>query len=422
MMRFLSPTATPRHPRWAAVPDQEWFDWKWQMANRLHKACDLNELIQLTGEETRALEADHLFRVDITPFFASLIDPTDASCPVRQQIVPKERELERFLGSEADAVAEVEKEPVRGVIHKYPDRLIMMLTSECATYCRYCARSRFVGDHTKTYGSRDHDKQLDYVRRNPQVRDVLLTGGDPLVVASSRLEYILAQLREMPHVEIVRIGTRAPVFNPFCITDSLCSMLEKYHPVWMNIHVNHPKELTPELRAACHRLSKAGVPLGNQSVLLAGINDSVEIQRQLCRELVRMRVRPYYLYQCDSVNGAGHFRTPVAKGIEIMEGLRGHTTGFAVPTYVIDSPDGGGKIPVSPNYLLSMSPERVVLRNFAGSVSVYQGPTMAAHPAAAAVSDGEQATVSDLLSRPLRAQPTAHRPQDQNLVQLRRQT
>lgn len=390
---------TPRHPRWRDIPDSTWRNWKWQMANRVHRLSDLAELIQLTPEETRALEADHLFRVDITPFFASLLDPGDPACPIRQQVVPRHRELTGFAGSEVDATDEDDRQPVRGVIHKYPDRLILLLTSECATYCRYCARSRFVGDQDKTFSTRDHDAQLDYVRRTPQVRDVLLTGGDPLVVSQSRLEYMISKLREIPHVEIIRLGSRAPVFNPFCVTDSLCEMLARYHPIWMNIHVNHPKELTPELAAACDRLSRAGVPLGNQSVLLAGVNDSVEIQRKLCRELVRMRVRPYYLYQCDSVRGAGHFRTPVAKGIEIIEGLRGHTTGFAVPTYVIDSPDGGGKIPIAPNYLLSMSPDRVVLRNFAGAITVYQGPTEPADLPAPRTSTAAT-SVSDLLSRP----------------------
>jgi lysine 2,3-aminomutase len=367
--------SSSRHPRWAELPDEKWCDWKWQMANRLHRLSDLNEIIRLTPEETKALESDHLFRVDITPFFASLIDPVDPACPVRQQVVPRAAEAEAFQGREEDSTSEELKEPVRGVVHKYPDRLIMILTSECASYCRYCTRSRFVGDRTKGYSNRDYEAQLDYVRKNPQVRDVLLTGGDPMVLASYRIEHLLAELRAIPHVEIIRIGTRAPVFNPFCITQDFCDMLEKYHPVWMNLHINHPRELTPELKAACSRLLKAGVPLGNQSVLLAGVNDSVAIQRKLCTELVRMRVRPYYLYQCDSVKGAGHFRTDIRKGLEIMEGLRGHITGFAVPTYVVDSPAGGGKVPVMPNYLMSLSENRAVLRNFRGEISVYTGPT-----------------------------------------------
>lgn len=363
-----------RHPRWRDVPDSDWENWRWQMSNRLHRLSDLAEIMELTEAERGALEADHLFRVDVTPYFASLIDSNDPRCPVRQQVIPQRQELVGFLGSEPDSTAEEDKEPVRGIVHKYPDRLIMLLTSECASYCRYCTRSRFVGNPSKNYSSNEHEAQLDYVRSHPEVRDVLLTGGDPLVLAPQRLGRLIAALRDIPHVEIVRIGTRAVVFNPFVVTDELCEMLSRHHPIWLNIHVNHPKEITPELAAACDRLLRAGVPVGNQSVLLAGVNDSVEIQQELCKKLIQIRVRPYYLYQCDSVKGAGHFRTPVAKGIEIMEGLRGHITGFAVPTYVIDSPNGGGKIPVAPNYLLSMSPDRVVLRNFRGDLSVYTGP------------------------------------------------
>lgn len=377
---ILLSEASPRHPRWADVPDEKWSDWKWQMANRLHHLSDLKELLRLSSSETAAITAGGLLRTDITPYFASLIDPDDPNCPIRKQVVPTDLELVAFDGSAPDGTSEVEREPVRGIVRKYPDRLVMFLTSECASYCRYCARSRFVGDRSKNYSDRDHERQLDYVRQNPEIRDVLLTGGDPFIVAPYRLESLLARLRQIPHVEIVRFSSRVPVFNPFCITDEFCQMLERYHPIWVNIHTNHPKELTPELRAACNRLSKAGVPLGNQAVLLKGINDSVEIQRKHCQELVRMRVRPYYLYQCDSVNGAGHFRTSVAKGLEIMEGLRGHTTGFAVPTYVIDSPSGGGKIPVAPNYLLTMSPTRVALRNYAGDITVYDGPSDQRHP------------------------------------------
>jgi lysine 2,3-aminomutase len=251
----------------------------------------------------------------------------------------------------------------------------MLVTTQCASYCRYCTRSRIVGDSAMTFSKTDFELQLDYLRQTPQVRDVLLSGGDPLVLAPRILEYILASLREIEHIEIIRIGSRVPVFLPQRITDELCDMLSKYHPLWMNIHVNHPKEITPELSIALDKLSRAGIPLGNQSVLLAGVNDSVDIQRELVHKLVKNRVRPYYLYQCDLVKGAGHFRTTVAKGIEIMEGLRGHTSGYAVPTYVVDAPGGGGKIPVMPNYLISQAPGKVVLRNYEGYITAYDEPT-----------------------------------------------
>jgi lysine 2,3-aminomutase len=247
----------------------------------------------------------------------------------------------------------------------------MLVTTQCASYCRYCTRSRIVGDSSATFSKAEFEMQLDYLRRTPQVRDVLLSGGDPLTVSPRILDYLLGELRKIDHIEIVRIGSRVPVFLPQRITDELCETLAKYHPLWLNIHVNHSKEITPELYRACDMLSRAGVPLGNQSVLLAGVNDSVHIQRELVQQLVQMRVRPYYLYQCDLVEGAGHFRTSVSKGIEIIEGLRGHTSGYAVPHYIIDAPGGGGKIPVSPQYLISQAPGKVVLRNYEGFITTY---------------------------------------------------
>jgi lysine 2,3-aminomutase len=251
----------------------------------------------------------------------------------------------------------------------------MLVTTQCASYCRYCTRARIVGDPSAQFSRHEFDLQIDYLKRTPQVRDVLLSGGDPLVLAPKILEEILTRLREIPHIEIVRIGSRVPVFMPQRITNDLCDMLQKFHPLWMNIHVNHSNEITKELAEATDKLTRAGIPLGNQTVLLAGVNDNVHIQRQLVQDLVRIRVRPYYLYQCDLVHGAGHFRTAVAKGIEIMEGLRGHTSGFAVPQYMIDAPGGGGKIPVMPNYLISMSDHKIILRNFEGYITTYEEPT-----------------------------------------------
>jgi lysine 2,3-aminomutase len=250
----------------------------------------------------------------------------------------------------------------------------MLVTTQCASYCRYCTRSRIVGDPTQTFSRTEFDAQIEYIEKTPQIRDVLLSGGDPMVLAPKLLDMILSRLRAIPHVEIVRIGSRVPVFLPMRVNDQFCEMVSKYHPLWLNIHVNHPKEITPELAAAADRLTRAGVPLGNQSVLLAGVNDSVRIQRKLVQELVKIRVRPYYLYQCDLVQGSGHFRTSVSKGIEIIEGLRGHTSGYAVPVYMIDAPGGGGKIPVQPNYVLSQAPGKVVLRNFEGFITTYSEP------------------------------------------------
>ena len=273
-----------------------------------------------------------------------------------------------------DSLAEDRHSPVPGLVHRYPDRVLMLVTTQCASYCRYCTRSRIVGDPTQNFNRKDHEAQLDYLRRTPQVRDVLISGGDGLTLAPKLFESILRGLREIPHIEIIRIGSRVPVFLPQRIDDELCAMLEKYHPLWINLHFNHPNEITPEVSRAVDKLTKAGLPVGNQSVLLAGVNDCVHIQRALVHRLVENRIRPYYLYQCDLVEGSGHFRTPVGKGLEIMEGLRGHTSGYAVPTFVIDAPGGGGKIPVMPNYLISYSDHKVVLRNYEGYITTYEEP------------------------------------------------
>ena len=320
------------------------------------------------------MSAQDLFRVEITPYFVSLIDPDDPNDPVRKQVIPTAAEIAPFTGMMEDSLAEDRHSPVPGLVHRYPDRVLMLVTTQCASYCRYCTRSRIVGDPTATFSRAEFEMQIEYLKRTPQVRDVLLSGGDPLTLAPKILEELLSRLREIPHIEIIRIGSRVPVFMPMRVTDELCDMLQKYHPLWMNIHVNHPNEITAELAQACDKLTRAGIPLGNQSVLLAGVNDCVHIQRKLVHDLVRIRVRPYYLYQCDLVEGAGHFRTPVAKGIEIIEGLRGHTSGYAVPTFVVDAPGGGGKIPVMPNYMISASDHKVALRNYEGYITAYEEP------------------------------------------------
>ena len=361
-------------PYYRDIPDEKWNNWRWQLSNRINTVEEFEKVIPLTESEKKALRASDLFRVDITPYFVSLIDPEDPNDPIRKQVVPTDKELVPFTAMMEDSLAEDRHSPVPGLVHRYPDRVLMLVTTQCASYCRYCTRSRIVGDPSATFSRAEFELQLEYLKRTPQVRDVLLSGGDPLVLAPKILEEILSRLRDIEHIEIVRIGSRVPVFLPMRIDEDLCNMLQKYHPMWLNIHVNHPNEISSELAQATDRLTRAGIPLGNQSVLLAGVNDNVHVQRQLVQELVRIRVRPYYLYQCDLVEGAGHFRTPVAKGIEIMEGLRGHTSGYAVPQFIIDAPGGGGKIPVSPNYLLSMSDHKVILRNYEGYITTYEEP------------------------------------------------
>ena len=369
-----SNTVHTRAPYWQDVPDEKWMDWRWQMSNRLNKLEELEQVLELTGSERKALETSGLFRVDITPYFASLIDPVDPNGPIRRQVIPTHHEMVPFKSMMEDSLAEDKHSPVPGLVHRYPDRVLMLVTTQCASYCRYCTRSRIVGDPTQTFSRNEFDAQIEYIEKTPQIRDVLLSGGDPMVLAPKLLDMILGRLRAIPHVEIIRIGSRVPVFLPMRVTEEFCDILSKYHPLWLNIHVNHPKEITPELADACDRLSRVGVPLGNQSVLLAGVNDSVHIQRKLVHELVKIRVRPYYLYQCDLVEGSGHMRTTVSRGIEIIEGLRGHTSGYAIPTYVVDAPGGGGKIPVNPNYVLAQAPGKIVLRNFEGFITTYQEP------------------------------------------------
>lgn len=373
-MMVNQPFTSKRAPIFKDVPDEKWNDWRWQLSNRINTPEEFERVIPLTNSESKALAAAHLFRVDITPYFISLINPDDPNDPIRKQVVPSEIEMTPFTAMMEDSLAEDRHSPVPGLVHRYPDRALMLVTTQCASYCRYCTRSRIVGDPSATFSRSEFEMQLDYLARTPQIRDVLLSGGDPLVLAPKILDEILRRLREIPHIEIVRIGSRVPIFLPMRITDELTDVLKQYHPLWLNIHVNHPNEITAELAEACDRLTMAGIPLGNQSVLLAGVNDNLHIQRQLVHELVRMRVRPYYLYQCDLVEGAGHFRTPVAKGIEIIEGLRGHTSGYAVPVFIVDAPGGGGKIPVGPNYQMSMSDHKIILRNFEGFITSYEEP------------------------------------------------
>lgn len=364
----------PPHP-WQHIPMEKWRDWRWQLSHRLNSIEELSSIVNLTPDEIEGLSAPGRFRVDITPYFASLINPDDPNCPIRKQVIPTKEELVSFEAEAIDSLGEESQSPVPGLVHRYPDRVLMLVTTQCASYCRFCTRSRIVGEPSLQFSRVDYQKQIEYIASHPQIRDVLLSGGDVLTLPNKILEELLRSLRDIPHVQIIRIGSRVPVFLPQRITEDFVQVLSQFHPLWMNIHFNHPDEITPEVETALARLANAGIPLGSQTVLMAGINDCPNIMMDLMHKLVINRVRPYYIYQCDLVHGAGHFRTPVAKGIEIIEALRGHTSGYAVPTYVIDAPEGGGKVPIMPNYMLSMSTQNIVVRNFEGHISTYTQPT-----------------------------------------------
>ena len=358
------------------VTDEQWNDWKWQVKNRIETLEDLKKYVKLTAEEEEGVRKTlSTLRMAITPYYLSLIDPNDPHDPVRRQCIPTALETHQAAADLLDPLHEDEDSPTPGLTHRYPDRELFLITDMCSMYCRHCTRRRFAGQTDNECGPDCIEKALEYIEKTESVRDVLLSGGDALMVSDKKLEYIISRLRQIPHVEIVRLGTRTPVVCPQRITPELCDMLKKYHPVWINTHFNHPNEVTAESRRACEMLANAGIPLGNQSVLLRGVNDCVHVMKNLVHELVKMRVRPYYIYQCDLSMGLEHFRTPVSKGIEIIEGLRGHTSGFCIPTFVVDAPGGGGKTPVMPQYVISQAPGKVVLRNFEGVITTYTEPT-----------------------------------------------
>ncbi|BEP27754.1 lysine 2,3-aminomutase [Helicovermis profundi] len=360
---------------WKNVTEDQWNDWTWQTKNRITDLDTLKKVVNITEEEENGIKKSlEILRMGITPYYAAHMDKNDSHCPIRMQAVPTIYETYRSAADMDDPLHEDSDSPVPGLTHRYPDRVLLLITDMCSMYCRHCTRRRFAGSKDTGMPMDRIDAAIEYIRNTPVVRDVLLSGGDALLVSDERLEYIISKLRAIPHVEIIRIGSRVPVVMPQRITDDLVNMLKKYHPIWLNTHFNHSKEVTPESIEACRKLADAGVPLGNQSVLLKGINDCVHIMRDLVHNLVKMRVRPYYIYQCDLSTGIEHFRTPVSKGIEIIEGLRGHTSGYAVPTFVVDAPGGGGKIPVMPQYLISQSPNKVVLRNFEGVITTYTEP------------------------------------------------
>ncbi len=362
-----------RIPIWKDISDQEWEDWSWQLKNRIHTLDVISKILVLTPQEEEGIKRSNgRLSMAITPYWMTLMDTNDPDCPIRRQAIPLIDEF-RFSSNEfIDPCAEDRDSPVDGIVHRYPDRVLLLATEQCAMYCRHCTRRRLVGEkQSQMLSNKALDAAVDYIKSNKKIRDVLISGGDPLMLENDELELILKKVCDIAHVEFVRIGTRVPVTLPQRITPDLVAMIRKYSPVWMSIHFNHPKEISKRCKAACDTLVDAGIPLGSQTVLLKGINDKPYIMKKLMHDLLRARVRPYYIYQCDPVKGTTHFRTPVAVGINIIEKLRGFTSGYAVPTYVVDAPGGGGKIPVGPNYLISQDKGKHVLRNYKGKIYTY---------------------------------------------------
>ncbi len=377
---------------WPDVPAELWNDWKWQLKNRVTTLEGLERHLRLTRDERAGvLFSAHKLLLAVTPHFFNLIDPNDPGCPIRRQVIPHIGEGTRSPEEMADPCGEDSHMPVPGLVHRYPDRVLFLITDRCASYCRYCTRSRVVSGAGEQHLETDFEEAFRYLETHREVRDVLISGGDALLFSDDKLRSVLRRLRAIEHIEFLRIGTRVPIFLPQRVTEDFCRMLQEFHPLWMSVHVNHPRELTTEVRAALERLANHGVPLGNQSVLLKGVNDDLPTMKALVHKLLQCRVRPYYLYQCDLIQGSAHLRASVAKGIEIIEGLRGHTTGYGVPQYVIDAPGGGGKVPVNPEYVLFHDAEKVVIRNYEGKIFEYpeqgvaipDGDRHASEPAAA---------------------------------------
>ena len=362
---------------WKGISEKEWNDWRWQLRHRVTTLEQLQEILQLIPEEIEGIkQSKGRLALAVTPYFVSLMDPSNPNCPIRRQAVPRIEECHLSKNDMVDPCGEDKNSPVSGLVHRYPDRVLLLVTDQCATYCRYCTRRRLVGSNERPITQGNFEEVLKYLRTHKKVRDVLLSGGDPLLLENERLEEILSRLRMIPHIELLRIGTRAPVTLPQRITVGLVRMLKKYHPLMISIHFTHPKEITDAVRRACNDLADGGIPLGSQTVLLKGINDKPNVMKKLVHELLKIRVRPYYIYQCDLATGTEHFRTSVATGIQIIEKLRGHTTGYAIPTYVIDAPGGGGKIPIEPEYVISKEKGKLVLRNYEGQVFEYPEPNI----------------------------------------------
>lgn len=357
---------------WPDATPEDWNNWKWQLRNRVTNLEQLKSRINLSADEHNGvILSGNKLALAITPHFFNLVDPEDPACPIRRQIIPLSGESFTSPDELADPCGEDSHMPVEGLVHRYPDRVLFLVTDRCAAYCRYCTRSRVVSGVGEQELHTNFEEIFRYLEKHTEVRDVLLSGGDALLFSDNKLDYILTRLRQIPHIEFVRIGSRVPIFLPQRITAELCTMLKKHHPLWMSIHVNHPKELTTEVQEALGRLADAGIPLGNQSVLLKGVNDDLPTMKTLVQKLLRCRVRPYYLYQCDLIKGTSHLRTSVRTGIELIEGLRGHTSGYAIPQFVIDAPGGGGKVPVNPSYVLYHDHEKVLLRNYEGKIFEY---------------------------------------------------
>lgn len=355
---------------------RDWNDWRWQNRHRIRSAEDLRRILRLSEEEAEAIRRHRgSLPVGITPYYASLLDETDPAQALRRTVIPVNAEYVYTAGEALDPLGEDADSPVPGLVHRYPDRVLFLVTGLCSVYCRYCTRSRMVGaSGEKSVKKSDLERAIAYIEATPAIRDVLISGGDPLSLDDERLEWLLSRLRKIPHLEFLRIGSKQPAVQPQRITPALTRMLKRYHPLWMSLHFTHPDELTPEVSEACGRLADAGIPLGSQTVLLKDVNDSVETMRTLFQGLLKIRVRPYYLYQCDPIQGSAHFRTPVEKGLEIIKGLRGHTTGYAVPTYVVDAPEGGGKIPLLPDYVAGREGDELLLQNYANKIFRYPDP------------------------------------------------
>lgn len=357
---------------WANVPAKDWNDWTWQLRNRITTLAQLEQWMTLTPDEKEGcLFAAHKLSLAITPYYFNLIDTKNPECPIRKQVIPNIKESYIAPGESSDPVGEEGTMPVPGIVHRYPDRVLFLVTDRCASYCRYCTRSRLVSNAQSYDFHPELEQGLKYIESHPEIRDVLISGGDPLLLSDAKIDSLLGRLRAIPHVEFIRMGSRIPVFLPQRITPELAEIFRKHGPIWMSIHTNHPKEVTQELATACERLSLAGVPLGNQSVLLDGINDSIEVMKSLVHRLLMIRVRPYYLYACDLIEGSTHFRAPIQKGIEIIRGLRGHTTGYSIPQLVVDGPGGGGKIPLNPEYVQAIHDGVLELRNFEDRTYIY---------------------------------------------------
>jgi lysine 2,3-aminomutase len=354
-----------RNKHFAGVPTKLWNDWQWQSRHRICSLTQLESVIALSDEERSAFTwSEKTLPLSITPYYMSLVSPDDPNQPIRRTVIPSVHENVCQAGEADDPLGEDAMSPVPGLVHRYPDRVLLLLLDFCSTYCRYCTRSRVVGHGSILPSRKRLERAFAYIEQTPSIRDVLLSGGDPLMLGDEKLSWVLSRLRQIAHVEIVRIGTKVPAVLPQRITPNLVRVLRKYHPLWMSLHFTHPDECTPEAYRACAMLADAGIPLGSQTVLLKGVNDQVQIMRALVHQLLKMRVRPYYLYQCDPITGSAHFRTAIEKGLEIIHSLRGFTTGYAVPTYVVDAPGGGGKIPLMPDYVVGHEGDALLLRNY----------------------------------------------------------